>query len=720
MMGGASRLLRATLFGSACALAQTPPATVDAFRFLEDTARPESEAFYREQDARAREALARIPGREALAARVRTLSEGAATVSELRWAAGRLFYLRQAPREARAAIAMREGLTSPERVLVDAERLARAGDDPRIEALAPSPDGRHVAYGVSSGERTTVRVFAVATGRDLPGTIEGVHPGEEIGWHPDGQSFYYTRARSRGDRDLRVHRHVLGRESARDEPVFGNGIGGVKELPGIAQPSIHVPLESKFAYAVVREGVRREISVFISPLKDLSAGQPHWRRIVFPADQVTAMQAWRDDLFLLSFLRAPNGRVLRLDPSRPQLTQARVAIREGESLMESIGLARDAIYLRTTVGGVDRLEKLAIESLGTRAAVYVRTPFDYGISELVVHPRRPGALVRIEGWNEPPVIGEVDAKSAELRDTKLHPVPGADFSDMVQVRLYAPAGGGARIPVTLVYKASTQLTGNLATILEAYGSYGLTPRPRFVPERLAWLERGGVFAIAHVRGGGEFGERWHEAGRGANKVTTIEDLTAVADFLAQYGFTNRKRLALSGTEAGGIPVAGALARRPELFAAALLRAPLVDMLHHEASPDGAARVSEFGSARVPRDLETLHAISAHHHLRDGASYPGVLATVGLRDAQVPPWHAGKLVARLQAVGSRAPALLRVDMSRGHSATRVQGAEEIADRYAFLLWQLGEPGYEPMPAVQVTPLAAPPAPVPQEGKSGQSR
>src|SRR6185369_3160329 len=210
-------------------------------------------------------------------------------------------------------------------------------------------------------------------------------------------------------------------------------------------------------------------------------------------------------------------------------------------------------------------------------------PFDNAISELVTDPRTNGAIVRLQGWIEPPAILQVDVRG-ELRQTGLQPQPSFDLSGLDEVRLYAKAKDGTSIPVTLIYRKTTTLNGSNPAILVAFGSYGVTLAPQFDPALIAWLERGGVYAIAHVRGGGEFGLAWHMAGMREQKVNTILDYITVAEFVTSYGFTNAAKLAGMGTGAGAIPVGGALVRRPDLFAAVVLRSPMTDMVRLEFTP----------------------------------------------------------------------------------------------------------------------------------------
>jgi prolyl oligopeptidase len=695
------------------------PSGDDPFRHLEDAARAESRAFYREQAAQARASLERIPGRAELAARIRALSESGTTISAVAVTSGpRIFYLKVAPRQGDPVLCMREGFAGAERVLLDPERFSRGASKAAIDWFAPSPDGRHVVYGVSLGGSgdTVLRVLATDGARDLPFEIDRVRGNEGPAWHPDGRSFYYARvpegnAGIKRFANMRLYRHVLGRDTARDEVVFASGVGGARDVPEYGTPSLHVPLESRYAYAIARDGVRREIAVHVAEQRELAAGRPRWRKLAGAEDEVVAVEGWKDDLYLLTHRNAPRYRVLRVRGDAKGLSAARVVVPQGDAVIRNMALAKDALYLRTMVGGVDRLERVPLGLLGAKAPEFVRIPFDNAIAQLVAHPRAQGAILRLEGWIEPPMVVQVDTKG-DVRNTRLQPPPAADFSAMDEVRLYAPTPDGARIPVTLLYKKSTTLTGDNPTLLTGYGSYGVTMTPTFDAARLAWLERGGVLAIAHVRGGGEYGEAWHQAGRGAAKVNTVLDFITVSEFLVSYGFTSPKRLAILGTGAGGIPAGGALVRRPELFAAVVARAPVMDMLRFETMASGPANVPEFGSAAPPQGREALRAISAYHHVKDATPYPAVLLTAAMNDPRVEPWQPGKMAARLQAATtSGKPVLLRVDFGTGNGAG-AQRDEELADIYAFLLWQMGEPQFQPpapaappvAPAVSVVPAA----------------
>jgi prolyl oligopeptidase len=293
----------------------------------------------------------------------------------------------------------------------------------------------------------------------------------------------------------------------------------------------------------------------------------------------------------------------------------------------------------------------------------------------------------------------VEARTGNLKNTGLQPAPAADYSAMDEVRLYAKSHDGVKIPVTLLYRKTTMLSADNPTLLIGYGAYGISMSPSFDSTRLAWLERGGIIAIAHLRGGGEYGEEWHRAGQKATKQNTILDFIAVAEFLIQYGFTTPRHLAIQGGSAGGIPSAGAMVRRPELFAAVVPRVAVLDMLRMEFSQNGPANIPEFGSVATREGFDALFGMSSYHWVKNGTDYPAVLLTTGLNDPRVDPWQAAKMAARLQAANPAGkPVLLRVEREGGHGqgSTRSQREEELADIYSFLLWRFGVPDFQPTP------------------------
>jgi len=272
-----------------------------------------------------------------------------------------------------------------------------------------------------------------------------------------------------------------------------------------------------------------------------------------------------------------------------------------------------------------------------------------------------------------------------------------DFSAIESHEVKAKASDGTLVPLSIVQKRGLTLDGSHPTLLHGYGSYGVTYDPGFDPSSLAWLERGGVIAVAHVRGGGEYGEDWHNGGRKATKMNTITDFIACAQYLIDQKYTSPEHLAGEGTSAGGITIGGAITERPDLFGAALDNVGMSDDLRAELQINGPANIPEFGTVKDEQDFHHLLSISAYHRIKDQTPYPAVLLTTGINDPRVDPWQMNKMTARLQAATSSGkPVLLRVDYDAGHGgigATRTQHTNLLTDQYSFLLSELGDPDFQ---------------------------
>jgi prolyl oligopeptidase len=398
---------------------------------------------------------------------------------------------------------------------------------------------------------------------------------------------------------------------------------------------------------------------------------------------------------LLTARGAPRGRVVHVKATAPAFAGAREVVPQGKALARSLYAARDAVYVQDLDGGVGRLRKFSGNG-GGGAVSSVKLPFDGTLTFVFADPRRDGAIAALEGWVRPKEIVKV-LPSGSTTPTNWVAQPAVDVSGFTSEQVFATAKDGTRIPVSLVYKKGIARDGSAPTMIDAYGSYAISFDPRFVPSSIAWLERGGVWAIAHVRGGGEYGREWHEAGRLLTKPNTWRDLIAAAEMLIAQRWTSPARLSIRGGSAGGITVGRALTERPDLFSAIISRVGVSNPLRFEFSQNGPPNIPEFGSVQTESGFKGLYEMDATIHVRNGEAYPAVLLTTGMTDPRVDPWQAAKMAARLQAASSSGkPVLLRVEFQAGHGigSTRTQRDLEVADVYAFALWQAGVAGYQP--------------------------
>jgi prolyl oligopeptidase len=307
----------------------------------------------------------------------------------------------------------------------------------------------------------------------------------------------------------------------------------------------------------------------------------------------------------------------------------------------------------------------------------------------------------MDSWTKAQTIYTYDSGSGQMTDTKLQPVGPFDSpTDLESVEVKAKSYDGTMVPLSIVYKKGTKLDGSNPTILDGYGAYGITTDPYFDPVFLAWYERGGILAFAHVRGGGEYGEEWHLAGKKLTKPNTWKDAIACAQYLIDQKYTSPAKLAIRGGSAGGVLVGRSITERPDLFAAAFDQVPMSDVVREEFSPNGPPNIPEFGTVKEPDGFKALYEMSPYAHIKDGTAYPAVMVTTGWNDPRVASWEPGKMAARLQAATSSGkPVLLRVDYDAGHGigSTKTQRDETFGDMFSFGLWQFGVEGFQPAAA-----------------------
>lgn len=687
---------------------------VDPYRWLENLQDSAVVRWFHAQQDYTRRELDAVPGRPALAARVHELSNAGPTVEQVQVGGARLFYLKRLPGQDVSKLYVRDSLGAPERLLLDPERLRRAGGPPwSINYFTPSWDGRYVAYGASEGgsEDAVLRVVEVTSGRVLADSIDRVQFGE-MAWRPDGRSFYYNRLQQLSPdappaeryRNSRAYLHVLGQPDTADIAVLGTDISPHLTIGEDDFPVVMTFPGSEWALAFIYHGVRNEITAHVAPLAAVRDGSAPWQSLVEVADSVTQLDVHGDDVYLLTHSGAPRFKVVRTSLRAPDPRRAKVVVPETGAVVRAIGVAQDALYIQTLDGGLGRLQRLAF--VPDAEPTPVPLPFDGAIGMppltpgLVTNGLRPGALVLFQSWTNPPLWYSLDAATGRLRDSGLLEPSPVDYSGISAEEVRIRGSDGTMVPLSIVYRRNLTRDGSNPTLLVGYGAYGISIDPTFLPTYLAWLERGGILAVCHARGGGEFGETWHQAGRGPTKSNTWRDLIACGEYLVREHWTSPDRLAGTGASAGGILIGMAVNERPDLFQAAVARVgamnPVREML---VGVGGPSNRPEFGDPTTPSGFRDLLAMDPYLNVRQGTRYPAMLLTTGMNDPRVDPWAPAKMAARLQAATSSGrPVLLRVDFEVGHgigSAVSLREAE-LTDIFAFLLWQFEVAEFQPNP------------------------
>ncbi len=692
----------------------------DPYRYFENVKTdPQVQAWYKGQADYARTVLDRIPGRQTLLDRLTELSNSAPTrITEVSEVPGHIFYLQRKAGENQYKLYTRAGWSAPEQLLVDPDSLKGPDGAPvAINYYTPSPNGTYVAYGASHGgsEDAAIHLLATTTGKDLGLTIPRAQFGG-IAWRDDESGFFYNQLKDLppgADSTLKyqysqIRYHHLGDDPAKDTLVFSTAnSGGVKITPAQI-PFLSTIYGDPRAFLAITDGTRNEYALYVATLADLDTAtfadpdHPLWRRVFDFDDLVISHVVHGDDLYVVTFKNAPRSQLLHTSITAPDFAKADVVIPPGDAVVESLSPARDAAYIQLLDGGIYRLQRLAYAP-GAKP-VEIDLPVKGTVDDIVTDTRLDGVKMLLTSWIDAGGYYAFDPATNTTTDTHLQPRgPYDQPADLVAEEVKVPSHDGTLIPMSVIHRKDVKLDGSNPCWLTAYGAYGIVDTPYFSPIMLAWYERGGIYAEAHVRGGGAYGEQWHQAGQKLTKPNTWKDLIACAQWLIDQHFTSTSHLGISGGSAGGITVGRALTERPDLFAAVVAQVGLLNTMRSETDSNGIPNIPEFGTFTDPKDFPALLEMDSYQHVVDGVKYPAVMLTTGMNDPRVPPWEPGKFAARLEQAGAPL-VLLRVDYEAGHGigSTKAQRLAEYADTMAFFLWQFGVPTY------QLPPLPASPA------------
>jgi prolyl oligopeptidase len=677
---------------------------IDPYRWLEGDDNPEAAAWMRAQGAHADAWLAELPGRERLLAELHARDRDLARdqAGDLRTADGRRFFLRRAAGATLSDLVVREP---------DGQLRTLATTPPSdgevhsaIQTHMPSPDGRFVAYNLATGgsELATIVVVEVARGVTLGPGVGRTWGDAPVTWLPDSSGFAYVElAEPRPGRDplldstLRLHR--LDPAAGPDlELLDGRGPAFALAPEEFGQ----LTTTAGSAWLVARATLpRSEERIAVAPTSalDRAAIATPWRVVADYDDKVAAAFVHGDRLYVTSWKDAPNGRLLSLPLTDPDLAAARIEVTEDpEAVLTVASAARDAMYYVMTRAGRSRLYR---RSWDGGPATEIALPEPGKIYWTDTDPLTDGVTFHLATWLRPRTYYTYAPTTDRVVALALTATPAGAVEDdrFVAELVEATSADGTRVPMTILRRRDLVLDGTAPAILEGYGGYGISLDPWFQAEHLVWLDRGGVLAFAHVRGGGEKGRRWYRAGQGANKPRGVADFVACAQHLIDRGYSRADRLAAYGNSMGGLLVGMAVTTRPSLFAAAHLAGGEVNPVRMLHARNGASQKAELGDPDTPDGLRQVAAIDPYHHVRDGQRYPAMIVTVGLNDQRVSPWMSAKLVARLRAARpDGAAVLLRIDAEAGHGrgSTRAQELALVADVWSFFLAAAGAREFSP--------------------------
>ena len=670
-------------------------AVTDDYRWLEADSAPDVMAWVAAQNKLTRAYLDGIAQRPQIAKRVAELLR-AKTVRRFDFEfRQRLFAMKFAPPSNQPILVVlpADGNTAKEQVVLDPNLLDKKGRT-TIDFYSASYDGKRVVVSLSANgsEVGTAYVYDVATRKRLPDVIPGVmNPtaGGSAEWAPDNGGFYYTRYPQEGERpppDRQFYQtvwfHQLGTPVSADRFVIG------RDFPRIAEIALAGSRDGRYLLAKVHNGDGGDVAFHVRD----PAGQ--WTQIAGFNDGVKQVAFGEDGrLYAMTVKDALLGKIIAIPLDRPTLANAVVVVPEANIVAETVTATKTRLYVKYRDGGPSAARIFALD--GKRLGDIPAEP----VSDIAIGVPLTGddIMVRTMSYLSPPTWFRYEAALDRLVPTQLTEKPSFNFADASVVRDVAISKDGTKVPINILYRKGLKRDGRNPVILFGYGGYGISMQPYFSSMNRLWLDYGGVFAVANVRGGGEYGEPWHEAGKLTRKQNVFDDFEACMRYLTEFRYTSPDRLAIMGGSNGGLTMGAALTQHPQSMRAVVSQVGIYDPLRWETQPNGEFNTTEFGSVKDAAQFKALYEYSPLLRARDGVAYPAVLFATGANDGRVAPYESRKMTARLQAAtSSKYPILLRSEANAGHGigtalATRI---EEQADTYAFLVDQLGIKGPVP--------------------------
>jgi prolyl oligopeptidase len=666
----------------------------DSYQWLEEDNDPQVKSWSDAQNQRTRQYLDKLSDRTAIEKQLTEwYAKTSPSYSSLVSRTALLFVMKfQPPKQQPLLVTLTsaDDLKS-EKVVLDPNVLDAKGTT-AIDWFVPSLDGKYVAVSLSEGgsEDGTLHFYETAAGKALPDTIAHVQfptAGGSAAWNADGTGIYYTRFPRTGERpeaDLnfyqQVYFHKLGTADTEDTYSIG------KDFPRIAEIILEGSRDGRYILASVANGDGGDFAHYLLGPERSASGE--WKQITKFSDQIKAAHLGRDHaLYLLSRNGAPRGKVLRLALETPELSKAVEIVPTGEPVIQQIVPTADALFTGDLLGGPSQIRRFSLDGKGE---ITIPIPKISAVQEMVA--LEDGSLLfRDQSYTEPAAWFHCAKEKTEPVKTALRTTSPVSFADIEVTREFATSKDGTKIPLNIIFRKGMKRDSQNPTLLYGYGGYGISMSPNFEFTRRLWFDHGGVYVVANIRGGGEFGDDWHKAGNLTKKQNVFDDFAAAAECLIKEKYTRPEKLAIQGGSNGGLLMGAMITQHPDLIRAVVSQVGIYDMLRVELAPNGAFNVTEFGTVKNPEQFKALYAYSPYHHVIDGTKYPSILMMTGANDGRVAPYHSRKIVARLdEANKSENSILLRTSSSAGHGIGTAlnERIKQLADIYAFLFAQLG--------------------------------
>ncbi len=660
---------------------------VDRYRYLENPNDPDTQLYVERELSYTRSILDPLPGRDKINARLSQLLE-IGNIGAPQMGGKYYFHTRREGNENQPILYVREGLNDRDRVLVDVNKMSADGTV-ALDWWYASEDGKYIAYGTSASgsEESTLRIVESATGKLLPDVIERTRFAS-VAWMKDSSAFYYTRHPKKGEvpdgeevYHVKVFFHQLGGDPAKDPLIFGEG-RNPQDVPGVSLSE-----DDRWLLINVGEGWTKTEMY----LKDLQSKNPPLeittgKNFLYDAD------FFEGKLYITSNEDAPHYRVFVADAANPKRENWKELIPQSDAVLQGVSVTGGKLLAQYEHNATSELKlfgldgkKLADISLPAIGSVFSASG-KYDRNEI---------FFGFQSFTVPPSIYRVDLSDVKSALWAKVDAPSIDPSAYDVQQVWYSSKDGTKVPMFVVGKKGIEKNGKNPTLLTGYGGFNVSLTPAFSRSMYLWMEHGGIYAVANLRGGAEFGEDWHRAGMLEKKQNVFDDFIAAGEYLIAQKYTDKDHLAIQGGSNGGLLMGAMITQRPDLFRAVVCQVPLLDMLRYKNFQIAKLWIPEYGSADDAKQFEWLYAYSPYHHVKAGQEYPAILFMTGDTDTRVDPMHAKKMAALMQAeakngASQQRPILLRIDIKAGHGQGKpvAKQIEESTDMYSFLFWQLG--------------------------------
>jgi len=706
---------------------------IDSYRWLEKADDPKTQKWVADENAYTRALLDPLPGRDAIHKRLtELLSIGSITPPQI--AGHHYFYTKREGMQNQPVLYVRDSVGSgkepaPDRVLIDANQLAADGTI-ALDWFQPSENGKYVAYGTSQSgsEMSTLHVIETKTGTILPDTIERTRAAS-IAWLHDNSGFYYTRYPQKGEVEpgqemynRHVFFHLLGSPVETDDKIFGEGRDPED------WPNVQLSNDDRWLLITVEQGwTKSELY-----LQDLKSDKPA-SRLTLGKDFLYRAEVYDGKVYITTNEDAPRYRVFVTDAGNFEREAWKELIPQTDAVLQGVAVFGGKLFAQYEQNATSQLKLFDLDgksiggiwlpTLGTVYGVGGRCDRDemfYGFQSFTFAPSiyrvdlkafvtQAAELQGLKSFSAdtpfrrgiPPSVGYLTQVSKQPEPTTDETLwakvdaPSIDPSAYDVAQEWFKSKDGTRAPMFIVHKKGLAKNGHNPTLLTAYGGFNVSLTPAFSRTAYLWMERGGVYAVANLRGGAEFGEDWHRAGMLDKKQNVFDDMIGAAEHLISEKYTDKHHLAIMGGSNGGLLMGAMMTQRPDLFRAVICQVPLLDMLHYQDFQIAKLWIPEYGSSEKPEQFKWLYAYSPYHHVKRDTEYPAVLFMTADTDTRVDPMHAKKMAALMQAdarngTSKTRPILLRIESKAGHGAGKpvTKQIEEFTDVYSFLFWQVG--------------------------------